>query len=124
MSRILPSPNAVYTGSVTLAEPLTFPQLAAFAESLEAAGDVLEAARAEAGPEAKTYTYDQIAYNVLLVPGVMACVEKWELDGGFPAAVTKENFPATPLEASRELIAWLVREIRKIVNGERRLPNA
>lgn len=106
MSKIITSPVKRWAGTVTLADPLTFPQYQAWQTAARAAGLVLQ------NENATPSMMDE-----RLVPGVLACVERWELQG-FPAPVTVENFPATPRKASAQLVAWLVREISALVKGD------
>ena len=58
-----------------------------------------------------------------LLPAVLACVEKWELDK-FPESVTLETFPASPRAESHGLVAWLFNEIFTVYIGEKQIPNA
>ena len=55
-------------------------------------------------------------YNYALLPGICACVEKWELEG--IDNPTPDTFPATPRKDSAELIAWLMSEIMRVYVGE------
>jgi hypothetical protein len=53
--------------------------------------------------------------NYSMLPGIIACVEKWELEGiGNPP----DPFPASPRADSRDLIAWLISEITRVYMGE------
>jgi hypothetical protein len=97
MSKIITSPVKRWSGSVTLYDPLTIPQAMAFE-------DALDLARAE---ENKDFTRAKIGQ--LLLPGICACVEKWELDG--LGIVTPENYPASPKLSSAMLLSWLMGEI-------------
>jgi hypothetical protein len=50
-----------------------------------------------------------------MLPGIIACVEKWELEGiGNPP----DPFPASPRADSRDLIAWLISVITRVYMGE------
>ena len=110
MSKVITSPVKKWPGSVTLSDPLTVPQAMAFEESLALA-------RAEENQE---ITRAKIAG--LLLPGICACVEKWELEG--LGIVTPENYPATPKLASALLLAWLMKEITELFNEADEIPNA
>jgi hypothetical protein len=77
--------------------------------------DALQAARELNGAS-------QARLNFAILPGILACVEEWELEGlGRP--VTLETFPATPVRASAELVGWLVEEVVKAYRGEEVIPN-
>lgn len=106
--REIPSPVKRWPGKVLLPDFLTFPQFSAFREALDAASE-----------EPNSLKSDQ-----LLLPGIMACVEKWELNSGFPENVTAQTFPATPLKASVKLIRTLRDELLKIIVEEEEIPNA
>ena len=99
MSKVIKSPVDHFAGEVTLSDPLTFPQVFAIE-------DVLNASK-ELGEDTTVARYH---HSVL--PGILVCVEKWDLKGGgFPKDPTVDTFPATPREESSELIAWLMNEI-------------
>jgi hypothetical protein len=110
MSKIITSPVKRWSGSVTLYDPLTIPQAMAFE-------DALDLARAE---ENKDFTRAKIAQ--LLLPGICACVEKWELDG--LGIVTPENYPASPKLSSAMLLSWLMGEITTLFKEADEVPNA
>ena len=97
MSKVIRSPVKQYAGTVTLADPLTFPQVFAVQDAIDAA--------AELGDKVPV-----MRYHHAILPGILACVEEWELDN-FPENPTPDNIPATPARASAELIAWLMNEV-------------
>lgn len=97
MPKTITSPVARFPGTVTLSDPLTFPQSFAFEDALNAArelGDNPSLSRA----------------NYAILPGVLACVEAWRLEG-IPEYPTLEAFPSTPRKPIADLVAWLVNEI-------------
>ena len=49
-----------------------------------------------------------------LLPGLLCCVEAWELGNGF----APDPFPGTPRVASSRLIAWIVGEVVAIYKGD------
>jgi hypothetical protein len=55
------------------------------------------------------------------VPGLLACVEKWELEN---FQLIDGSLPFTPRLESHRLIAWIHGELRKIYLGELDVPNA
>lgn len=108
MPKILSSPSKRWPGSVTIADPLTLPQVEPIEEALEYK------------PEGAQVRLTVLDKNRL--PAVLACVEKWELEG-FPAAVTMETFPLSPRPESSKLIGWIWNEILKIYLGDLEVPN-
>ena len=109
MSRTITSPVKRFSGTVELADPLTFPQVFAFQDSL----DAVKAAEEEG---------DTYRVNYAALPGIIACVEAWHLEG-MPERVTIESFPATPPIAAARLIAWLYGEITKGFQDAETVPN-
>ncbi len=103
MPKVLPSPVKRWPGTVTLAEPLTFPQYIAWRDAMAAAAAYVVA---------KGDTAKQAEYDELVLAGLRPSVEKWGLDSGF----TPDPFPATPRLASSRLIAFLVAELSAIAN--------
>jgi hypothetical protein len=106
MGKVITSPVKRFSGTVTLADPLTFPQYKAWQAAARLANEAINSGTATPGD-----------VDALLVPGVLACVEAWHLER-FPAPVGVENFPATPRKASGQLLGWLVREITALTQGE------
>ena len=111
MSKVITSPVKRYSGTVTLYDPLTFPQSIAFE-------DALEAVRALG----KTATMSKIRYAFL--PGVLACVESWSLNGGFPERPALDTFPSTPKAPIGELIEWLIAEVSALYRDSEDVPLA
>jgi len=107
MSRIITSPVPKWPGTVTLSDPLSFPQALAFQDALEEARKLGDNASAQQA-------------NYLLLPGVIACVEKWELDG--IENPTPDTFPATPAMSSAKLVGWLVGEISQLYQEANEVP--
>lgn len=108
MSKIITSPVKRWAGTVKISDPLTFPQVFAFQDAIEAAK------RAESSV---------MASNAAWLPGILACVEAWELEN-FPRNPTPETFPATPPGSSARLIAWLIGEIGGLFQESDPDPNA
>lgn len=107
--KTIKSPSKKWPGEVVLSDPLTFPQVLKLEEALreaQAAGDNISMTR----------------MNYLLLPGILACVERFNLDG-FPETVTADTFPATPRVASAELIAWLINEVMDLYRNAVEIPN-
>jgi len=98
MSKTIESPVERFPGTVTLSDPLTFPQALAMEDALEAAKEL-----GETSVRRQNYT---------VLPGLIACVEEWNIDAeGFPANPTADTFPSTPATPAAQLIAWLIEEI-------------
>jgi hypothetical protein len=100
MSRTVISPVKKWAGSVTFADPLTFPQWLLWRDACIAASEIKG---------------DVHRYAAALLPGVVACVTDWQLQN-FVSPVTADTFPATPRKSSDQLLAWLVKEISGIAN--------
>lgn len=114
MSKVITSPVKRWPGTVTLSDPLTFPQVFAFE-------DANEAVQAEVNNGAKD-DLSVARVSWLILPGVLSCVEAWNLKD-FPAAPTVDTFPATPKLSRAYLIAWLVREITALYREAEESPN-
>jgi len=112
MSKRITSPIKRWAGSVTIADPLTLPQAEAFEACLE-----LQKIDGE-----NKFVFLTVKDKQRL-PGVLACVEKWELEN-FPNDVTLDTFPFSPRGASHKLIEWIYDEIFNIYIGELEVPNA
>lgn len=99
MSKIITSPVKEFPGTVTLSDPLTFPQAIAFENSRYAVREL----------ERKT----MLTINYAMVPGILACVEKWDIRG-LENPPQAETFPSTPGNPVAELLAWLIAELTKL----------
>lgn len=95
-----------WAGTVTIADPLTIPQV-----------QLIEAAFVE--HEGTLYTSTLDAEKL---PAIFACVTEWNLRG--LEIVTLETFPATPRKESHRLIDAIFSELIKIYVGEVEVPNA
>lgn len=113
MSKVIISPVKRFPGTVTLADPLTFPQFDAWSSAIEAAVEYVSTHNG---------TAKQAGYDALLLPGICACIERHELAELGP--LTPDTFPATPRKSSALLIAWLVREIGQLAAEAEDIPNA
>jgi hypothetical protein len=100
MSRTITSPVKRWPGTVTLADPLNAVQFIAWRNAMKGAPD----------PAA-----DYDLYCLALLPGVCACVERWDLEG--LGQLSPETFPYTPRSDADPLLGVLVRELRRIVQG-------
>lgn len=91
MSKVITSPVKRFPGTVTIADPLTFPQAIAVERCIAAV-------RALENPTL-------LEVNNVWVPAIDACVEEWHLEG------VNGSIPATPRQSSAKLVAWLINEI-------------
>jgi hypothetical protein len=107
MSKQIISPVKRFPGSVTLSDPLSYPQVFAWRDAI---------AKVEEFPDGSPFDV-----NAAIVPGILAIVEKWELDK-FPTPVTMENFPATPPVSAARLVAWITGEITSLFSEAEEIP--
>lgn len=105
MGKTIESPSKKWTGSVVLSDPLTLPQALAWEKCIRNARNL----------EGEITITD---INNAMLPGILACVETWELEGLDP-----NKFPASPRKQSRDLITWLINEITRIYMGEEEKAN-
>ena len=108
MSKKIESPVKRFPGSVTLYDPLTYPQVIAFQDATAAAGELEKA------------TWMKLRFA--LMPGILACVDSWEVEG-VPEKPNVDNFPATPLVSAGELVNWLQEEITTLLVEADTVPN-
>lgn len=132
MGKVLTSTLKHFPGTVTISDPLTFSQWMTWRAGRDNA--LLEHAHRigedEEGRPKETLKYAEIglvdAYSVATIPGVLACVEKWELEN-FPESVSAETFPAAGSRFTRTdiaaLLVWLASEIDTVAFGGGDDPN-
>ena len=110
MSTVHESPVKKFPGSVTIPDFLNYPQVLAFREAVQAAQELGEGAKL-------------VEYNHALLPGVIPCVEKWEIPS-LPQVISADNFPVAPTQASQRLTAWLIGLVTALMNEADDIPNA
>jgi hypothetical protein len=103
MPKVITSPSSRWPGQVSLSSPMTLPQALAWEKAIRAG-------------QSLTGDVTLTDLNYAMLPGVCACVEKWELEG--MTNVTPDTFPATPRKDSAELLNWLIGEITRVYVGE------
>jgi len=108
MPKIIQSPVKRWSGTITLSDPLNYPQYVAIQRAFK-----------RVQPE-----MTQAESHLELLPALLGCIEAWNLNGGFPEKVTTDNFPASPRLSSAKMIAWLIEEISALVNEADESPNA
>lgn len=112
MSKVIHSQSKRFTGSVTIADPLTIPQ----AQLIEAGMRL---------PKDDTQTDGRVWLSVIdanQLPAIIGCVEKWEL-ANIPEKPTLETFPASPRVETHKLVDWIFSELTKVYFGEAEVPN-
>lgn len=117
MSKVCTSPVKKWPGTVVISDPLSYPQLLRFREALGITKTVEK--DADGDP-------DWVAVNHAVLPGVMACIEEYHLQG-FPEHPTIETgpdaFPSTPPQSASRLLAWLINEINALMAEAEPDPN-
>lgn len=125
MSRVITSPVKRWPGTVTLADPLNYEQLAAWQDAVSEAERIKAALQAPLGTTlivGDIVGYPQIAQ--VFLPGVCACVEAWDIGGtGWPAVVGPGTIPATPRAPAARLLSWLIGEISNTISEADDIPN-
>lgn len=96
MSKLIHSPVEKFPGDVTLFDPVPYPAYIEWEKTV----------RLEGKPEDSTM-------QMALFGGVKAMVEKWEISN-----FDINNPSATPRTPVLNLLAWLVTEIGKVINGD------
>ncbi len=108
MTKIITSPVKKWPGTITLHDPLTFPQVLAFQDALDGARGL-----------GADVTLSHVNYTLL--PGIFACIAAWNLDG-ISNEPTPDTLPASPAAASAQLIAWLIDEITALFREANEVP--
>lgn len=103
---ILSSPVTAWPGEIEIHDTMTLPMAAAWEDALNAARGKRSFA----------------SLHLALLPGILACVKAWRLEG-FPSAPTVDTFPVKPHQARAELIDALVKVIGEMYADEVTVPN-
>lgn len=98
-----------FSGTVTLPDMLSFPQLAAFRKAHRAA-----LAELAGGGDAE--------YYAALLPGVLAVVLEWKIEG-VPEKPTIDTFPTRPMAAVLALLNEITTAIIDLQNEAETVPN-
>lgn len=104
MSKTITSPVKEFPGTVTLPNHLTMPQALAYEQAVRDGSALTEQGALPT------------EYDAVYLRAVCECVEEWGLDGFEQLSV--DTFPATPRQASTELVVWLFGELVKLYNPE------
>jgi len=113
MSKTITSPVKRFLGTVTLSDPLTYPQVIAVEDALDEAREVAKSA--------ETGELHMSRIRKAVLPGICSCVEEWNL-AGF-GQLTPETFPASPRKSADELVAWLQGEVIALFSEQDDIPN-
>ncbi len=77
---------------------------------------------AEALRENGKSTIPELKLHSMMLPSIIGFVEEWNLEN-FPAEVTEDTFPASPLLASSEILNWIQSEITMLLGEKSEVPN-
>lgn len=116
MPKIVTSPVKRFSGTVTLSDPLTYPQYFAVEDAFK------EVRRMREEAEANDQEVSPQRYNAAVMVGIVKCIEDHNLKD-VPKPLTVENFPASPGAASMNLAAWLTNEVVAMYTAEQEDPN-
>jgi len=95
MGKLITSPVERFPGEVTLIDPVPYPEFIEWEKAIDGL-DNLESGQAQ-------YT---------MFEAVRLMVEKWDI-----ANFDITNPPATPRTAVVQLLAWLIDEVGRVING-------
>lgn len=115
MSRAVESPVKRWPGKIWLPDTLNFAQYLAWKQAVQKAEALGEVTIENAAVQPEM--------SLALLPGLLACVERWELSGTFPATVTVETFPAAPRTASIKLLTAVTLAVNQLVKEQDDDPN-
>ena len=121
MTKVITSPVKKFSGTVTLHDPLTFPQVIAFQSAIRDAQKLIHT-DPESGEAVFVDGGDFIQFRYELLKGIIECVEKFDL-ANMPDVITAETFPSTPLVSSGKVVNWLRDELTKILVDDEDSPN-
>ena len=112
MSKKITSPVPRFPGTVTLMYPLNMPAYSAWKACVNELPDEFTIGDVGISDE----------LTGLMLPGICACVEKWdivEVEGEPPrGTVTPNTFPISPRISSARLVIWLFNEISKMTRED------
>ena len=109
MSRIITSPVQEFPGTVTISEPVLYPQYLQY-RRLMVESD-------QAHTDGRFVDQEIAAWGALV-----ACIETFDVPGFESNDPTQ--FPASPRRAVIDLLQFIVGEVRKVIVGEEHIPNA
>lgn len=119
MPKIITSPVDRWPGTVTIADPMTMPQVLAFEDALSKRSEFFEERDGQRLLKVNTLLGGPDAEGIA---AILPCVESWEIEG-FPKKPTEKNFPSSPRGDSHVFIQWLFGEILNVYAGETDIPN-
>jgi hypothetical protein len=114
MPKVITSPSSRWPGQVTLSSPMSLPQALAWERANRDVRPIREQLR-KSKADGDIELSDITEIHNLMLPAVIACVEKWELKGlGNPP----DPYPASPRNDSMALMGWLINAIDDVYSGE------
>ena len=96
-----------------LHDPLTYPQMMAYLDYVD---------EAEALRENGKGAIPELRLHSMMLPSIIGFVKEWNLEN-FPAEVTVDTFPASPLLPSSEVLNWIQSEITLLLGEKSEVPN-
>ena len=106
MDKIVKSPVKKWPGTITITNPLSFPQVIAIEDAIQQARELGEGISIG-------------KYHSVLLDAFLDCVSDWNLEGLENPPVP---FPATPRLESTKLTAFIIDEVMKLFNDELEIP--
>jgi hypothetical protein len=114
MSKVITSPIPRWSGTVTLANPITEAQAIEIERTMAIVKEAGERVEEKSNFKELQHTLNKSAK----LRAVLMCVEKWELQD-----FTVDPFPFSPKGDSNKLIAFLFDEILAVYEGDAFIPN-
>ena len=109
MSKVHECPVKRFPGRVTMPEYLNYMQVLAFRDAVSKAQEL--------GADVTL-----LEYNHVLLPGLIACVEKWDIPA-LVQPVTADTFPVAPNVPAQALTAWLLTMVTGLMSEADDIPN-
>lgn len=120
MSKVISSPVLRFPGTVTLADPLTFPQSFAVEDAIAKV-----AACMTIDPETNQRVFAEgkslLVLNYAEAAGILPCVEEWHIKG-FPEHPTLNTLVTSPRLSSARVYDWLWGEVTSLYNEAEEIP--
>ena len=108
--KTITSPIKRFPGTVNLFDPLTLPQAIGMERALAKVNELRDNGDAT-----------KRELNYALLPGICGCLDGGDIKG-WPG-LSPDTFPATPQNASAELLAWIIGEVVALYQDTDDIPN-
>jgi len=108
MSKTVKSPIEVLPGSITISQPVLYPQYVKYRRLMGESDQAHEDG-------------DNVAQEYKAWAAVCACLDAFDVPG-FENR-DPEQFPASPRRAVVDLLLWALSEVNKVITGEETVPN-